>query len=477
MRTAGPRKISVGKESLYEVKILNGANTDAEGVVVSVDLPDWAEVAGTEPTAGTAYPPQTGADARPLEWHVGHLAGDSRETLRLRLIPRKSMPFELGVRWTFTPKGSQAKVEVQEPKLTMRIAGADEVRYGQTETYRLIIGNPGTGDAEDVVVKLLPNGPGDQPVASVNLGTIAAGDELVREIAVTPREQGELRVRAEAVAAGGLSAAVDQHVTIRRAAVSVEAVGPKVRYSGTDATFTVKLTNTGNYMAQNVIVKAKLPSGAKYIRDTAAGSLDKTTQEIKWRVISLPAGATKELKVVCSLSKPGVNHLNISASGSDDIAEQATATTRVDALADLRMTVVDPQGPVPTSEEATYQIRIVNRGNKAAQQVDLVVFFSAGVEPVVAEGATHTISEGQVKFNRIDTIAAGEERVLKIRAKAKQGGSHILRAELVCAELETKLAVEETTRFYEETAQAGQDGGLRRQADAAPLRRIPTTRR
>ncbi|MCG8584822.1 MAG: hypothetical protein MI757_08945, partial [Pirellulales bacterium] len=474
VRTAGPRKIVVGRESLFEVKIQNAAGTDADGVVVSVDLPDWAEVAGTEPTSGTAYPPQNGPEARPLEWHVGHLAGGNRETLRLKIVPRKSIPFELGVRWTFTPKGSQAKVEVQEPKLTMRIAGADEVRYGQTETYRLIVGNPGTGDAEDVVVNLLPNGPGNQAVASVKLGTIEAGEEIVREIAVTPREEGELRVRAQAIAAGGLKADVDQRVLIRRAALEIEALGPRVRYSGTEATFAIKLTNTGNYMAQNVMVSTRLPAGATYVRDSGAGSLNKATQELNWRVISLPAGAIKELKVVCLLSKPGVNHLNVVAKGSDDISEQAMASTRVDALADLRMSVVDPQGPVPTSEEATYQIRIVNRGNKAAEEIDLVVFFSAGMEPVVAEGATHRIAEGQVTFNRIATIAAGEERVLKVRAKAKQGGSHILRAELVCGELETKLAVEETTRFYDESSQASNDtGGLSRQADAAPLRRVP----
>jgi uncharacterized repeat protein (TIGR01451 family) len=480
VRTAGPRKIVVGKEALFEVKVQNASRVGADGVVVSIELPEWAEVAGTEPTSGAAHAPQTGAEPSPLEWHIDQLAANSVETLRLRLVPRKSMPFELGVRYSFTPKSSLAKVEVQEPKLALRIAGADEVRYGQTETYRLIVANPGTGDAEDVVIRLLPNGPGEQAVASVKLGTIAAGDEIVREIAVTPREQGELHVRAEAVAAGGLTAQVDQQVLIRRAEVEIEAAGPPVRYSGTEATYNVTLTNTGNYTAENVVVAAKLPSGAQFVRDTAAGSHNKSTGEVTWRVVSLPAGATKQIEVVCLLSKAGVNHINISASGSDDIAAQTVATTRVDALADLRMVVVDPQGPVPTSEQATYQIRIENRGNKSAEEVDLIVFFSAGVEPVAAEGAAHELSEGQVKFHRITSIAAGEERVLKLRAKAKQGGSHIVRAELVCGELETKLAVEETTRFYDEASHANtatQAGGLSRQASAAPLRRVPTATR
>ena len=47
-------------------------------------------------------------------------------------------------------------------------------------------------------------------------------------------------------------------------------------------------------------------------------------------------------------------------------------------------------------------------------------------------------------------MPAGAEIVLRIHAKATQPGTHVFRAEVVCDDLETKLAAEETTRFFVE---------------------------
>ena len=52
VETHGPRKITVGKESAYEVKIINSGNVAAEDLIVFVNLPEWAEVVGTEASAG-----------------------------------------------------------------------------------------------------------------------------------------------------------------------------------------------------------------------------------------------------------------------------------------------------------------------------------------------------------------------------------------------------------------------------------------
>ena len=38
--------------------------------------------------------------------------------------------------------------------------------------------------------------------------------------------------------------------------------------------------------------------------------------------------------------------------------------------------------------------------------------------------------------------------MLRIRAHAAQAGTHVFRAEVLCSDLEIKLAAEETTRFY-----------------------------
>jgi hypothetical protein len=80
--------------------------------------------------------------------------------------------------------------------------------------------------------------------------------------------------------------------------------------------------------------------------------------------------------------------------------------------------------------------------------VNVAALFSDGIEPDQAEGAMYSVADGRVSFKPIEDLPAGREVVLKIRAHAVQPGTHVFRAEVLCRDLDTKLAAEETTRFY-----------------------------
>jgi hypothetical protein len=66
------------------------------------------------------------------------------------------------------------------------------------------------------------------------------------------------------------------------------------------------------------------------------------------------------------------------------------------------------------------------------------------------EGAEFAIRDGRVTFEPIKTLPPDHEVRLQIRATASHAGTHIFRAEAICRELDIKLAVEETTHFYED---------------------------
>src|SRR5262249_37428358 len=122
--------------------------------------------------------------------------------------------------------------------------------------------------------------------------------------------------------------------------------------------------------------------------------------------------------------------------------------TNVEALADLKLEVVDPQGPSAVGEEIVYEVHIRNRGTKAAENVDVAGFFSNGIEPVNAQGAGNQISPGQIVFKPIAVIGPLSEVVLRIKARADQPGNHVFRTEVSCPSVGAKLASEETTLFY-----------------------------
>ena len=129
-------------------------------------------------------------------------------------------------------------------------------------------------------------------------------------------------------------------------------------------------------------------------------------------------------------------------------------------MADLHLDVKDPEGPVPVGADATYELHVFNRGTKAAVNVEVLAYFSSGVEPVSADGQTHRISPGQVVFDPIRAIPPATEVVLTVKAKAQVVGNHVFRAELHCKTIGTRLVREEETHFY-------QDGTAWQQATAA----------
>jgi hypothetical protein len=112
------------------------------------------------------------------------------------------------------------------------------------------------------------------------------------------------------------------------------------------------------------------------------------------------------------------------------------------------MEVIDPAGPTPVGEEAIYQVRVRNRGTKEARGVEVYAYFSRGIEPTAADGAPHRLAAGEVVFDPIESLAPGEERVFKVRAKAELAGSHVFRAETHCKPLAARLISEATNLYY-----------------------------
>jgi uncharacterized repeat protein (TIGR01451 family) len=447
VETIGPRRISVGKESKYELTIVNSGEVSVEELLVTVDLPTWAEVAGSEPSVGQTQTVAAGVAGRQLQWKLLRLDAKSRERLVLRIVPRESRPFDLGVKWTYRQSASQAMIEVQEPKLTLNLEGPREVLFGKKEMYKLRVANTGNGDAENVVIKLYPVGAGQGAAASHNFGTVPAGQERSIEIELTARQTGTLAVKMEVTCDGAARVELAEKVVVRRAALELEIGGPKRQYVDAPVAYRLRVSNSGNAAAADVLVTAVLPSSMKFQSASDDGQVEADGRQIRWKLDVLRPGAEKTLDLKCVLVQAGPARLQVDCA-SEDLAATAVAVTDVDAMADLVMDVTDPAGPVAVGQEATYEIRVHNRGSKAAEELELVAFFSQGIEPVNVEGADHKISLGQVSFPRIAAVAPGADVRLKIRAKAQVAGNHVFRAELQCRPLGTRLAAEETTYYY-----------------------------
>ncbi|HEX4412121.1 MAG TPA: CARDB domain-containing protein [Lacipirellulaceae bacterium] len=445
----GPKQILVGRESVYRVHLQNDSDIPAEGIVATVRIPSGAEVVNTTTTQGTVQPSQDPQSAGQLQWHIVRLEHRAGETLEVHIIPRESRPLELGVSWTLAAVGSRAVVEVQEAKLNLEIAGPNEVLFDKPQMFKLTISNPGTGTAENVKIGLLPPGGSQEGASTHGLGDLAAGASQTLEVELTPREAGKMLVKAVATAEGGLNSDAAKEVFCRKPELELDWRGPATKYAGTMATYFVRVRNPGTAPAEDVTVHASLPDGAEFTSASEGQTYDASHREVSWHIGTLGPGDDNYMELKCVLKSAGKNLAKLSASSSaGDLADNKLAETNVIAIADLKLDVADPSGPIAVGAQALYEIHIRNRGASAAKDVDAVALFSDGIEPEQAEGAMYTITDGRVTFRTIEELPAGREVVLRVRAHASQPGTHVFRAEVLCRDLEIKLAAEQTTRFY-----------------------------
>jgi uncharacterized repeat protein (TIGR01451 family) len=451
VETLGPRKIIVGKESVYEVMLLNAGEVAAEEVVVFVSLPEWAEVARAEASSGTPQFTDARQNEAPFQWRVGRLEAKAKEKLSLKIIPRLSKPFDLAVRWDYKPVASQAMIEVQEPKLEMQLEGPRDVFYGKKETYRLKMMNTGTGAADGVVVKLLPVGTGENTPAIYQLGMLPAGESKAIEIELTAREAGELSIQVEAKGDAGVHAELAEKVLVRRAGLEVVVEGPRLQYVGATGTYIVRVRNPGNAPAMNIRFTTTLPAGMKYVGGIEGMRGDAAGTKLQWTLENLNPQLEQVFTLKCRWGAVGTARLDIAVAADDELTTTAGVNTQVDAAASLTLDVQDPAGPISIGEEAIYEVHVRNRGTKEAEGVEVLSYFSRGIEPTGAEGGPNRIGPGQVAFAPLTTLAPGAEAVFKVRAKAETAGNHVFRAEVHCKAMGTRLISEKNTLYYQDS--------------------------
>ena len=124
-------------------------------------------------------------------------------------------------------------------------------------------------------------------------------------------------------------------------------------------------------------------------------------------------------------------------------------TTTVQALTELAFTVQDTQDPIEVNAETTYEVRIVNNGNKAATNVQVAAVFPRDLTPLRGDGPTKVVVEGQqVIMAPIDKIGGRDEAVYRIAAQGIGAGDHIIAVQLVSDEVPTPVVKQESTKVY-----------------------------
>lgn len=446
VRLAGPSDIPVGRKGDYELIVKNTGSIPLNGAIVRMDVPK-----GVTSEIDAALKAQTESEtledgSLAIIWQVAELAAGQTQKLPIKLTASEARNFAIAMEWTVMPQNGELLVNVQKPDLQIGLEGPAEVSFGVPQMYRLKISNPGTAPAENVVLNLSaePYGSNSSP-----LGTIAPGTNRIVEVELTFQQKGKLKIKAEAVGEN-LKSASEIDVIVRQAMLEAAVQGTESEYVGAIVNYTLDLSNKGDTPSENVIAQVELPDGVKLAQLPNGARL--SGKILLWEVNSLDAGQNLTLSWQAELLSAGEKLFQATCRGSAGGSAVAQTKTLVEAVADLKLTLSDPPSPSPVGEEVVYELEITNRGKQAANKVKVLAQFSEGIEPAGAVGAEHKLVPGQVLFEPIPSIAAGETVKLQVRALASEAGVHRFRIEVQTDDDEIHHVLEESTRYMQTAA-------------------------
>ncbi|MDR2439324.1 MAG: DUF11 domain-containing protein [Planctomycetaceae bacterium] len=447
VETEGDPRAIVGQEALYCIRIINRGGASAEQIVLTVEIPNWLEIAQPEISAGTTsiVPRESNKEFRDFVWKISRIEAQAEELLVLHLIPQQRKSVDLRINFDFFKPATVAKIVVQEPILEMELQGPDEVLWGTNVGYKLLVRNSGNGDAENVKLELLQTG---SDMKSCELPVLKAGEEQMIDVEVWTGKQEHIDINIQATGQYDITARVNKRVNVLRPNIVMAVDSPMVQFVGSPAEFQIKVQNIGNAAARDIVLSAAIPLGAKFISSTSGGELTSENQ-IVWKIDSILVGDVFSASVICEPKREGICKLETSIGDKSGELASCTGSFEAEAIVELKLEVENPQGPIEIEHEAVYTLNVVNRGTKAAENVEIKAAFGGGLEPCGVDGGNAYMSDGQVFFDKIPIITSGQNIVLKIKAKAEKPGNHRIRTEVICTVANIHLVNENTTYFYQ----------------------------
>lgn len=450
----GPSDLKTGVATDYEVVVQNADHIVLEGLILRMELPSGVELAKPTHVTGEIELEKADDGATLLTWTVTEVLAGRSVTLPLALTAVKSLNFGVAIEWTVFPQADLAELSVAQADLQLALEGPTEVERSATTAYRMRVTNQGNAAARNVYVEV---DAASKQASRIEIGDLAPGQSEVIEMDLTFEKAGRMDIGAKVTADGDLRSTTLIAVKVCEANLSATVKLPSSVAPGGNVSAVIAIKNDGDGPAQMVSAQLVLPG--QCVTTKLPQNMVRQGDTVTWRIDRIEAGAVESIAIELQLASFGQQELKLACTGPSGMMATANAITIVEAYADLKLSVNEPPAPAPIGQPVTYEVRVVNRGTKEARNVKVVAQFSDGIEPQNAKGFRHRIVPGQVLFDPIPIIAAGQTISIPIVAQATVGGMHRFRAEVRCDETQSQLVNEESTRYRDGTSRTAAQPG------------------
>ncbi len=438
-----PPEIQVGKPAKFLLKVRNTGNQAAAEVVVRDEVPQGTRLVSTSPIAEI-----TGSQ---LQWRMGTLSIGEERTIELQLMP--TAEGEIGSVATVN-YSAQASIKTRStmPQLALNMTAPKQVLVGQEERVKILLNNPGSGDATGVM--LFENVPDNVkhaagPALEFEIGTLRAGETRELELVLKADKPGTVTNTLSARAEGNLQVQQQVEFEVIAPALSVAVAGPERRYLERPATYEVSVENPGTATARDIQLVTKLPKGMKFVRANNMGEYDPSTHAVYWSLAELQEKERGTVELVTMPVESGPQTLEVEGRAQQGLTDQTKQQILVEGLAAIMFEVRDLEDPIEVGKETTYEIRVVNQGTKSATNVQVAVALPHGMQFVSAEGETRNSPQaGGIVFAPLKQLAPKADTVYRVKVQCQQPGDQRVTVEVKTDDLDQPIRREESTRVF-----------------------------
>jgi uncharacterized repeat protein (TIGR01451 family) len=446
IETAGPAEVNLGQRAKYTVTVRNEGDAPANGLVVQATLPAGAEL--TE-----AVPQPDASEDSCLEFRLGDLAPKAVAKLQIELIPRQCGSVDLKTHASISTSAS-ATIQVRRPEVAIEFSGPSEAIVGDTVKFKATITNTGDVLVENLSIAQLPGPREDgevlteavlEPLQS-RIERLRPGQSQQIEVPAVATSAGLMRANIKVKGADGLEAQAAAEVRVRQPALAIKTIGPESRAVQRSGGYVILVSNTGDAAAEGVVITASVPKGLEVVGIEKRSTFDKKTNTLTWSLAQVAAGTTESLKFQLKAVDEGDQKLQVAAVGARKLNAQTEHVIHVAGKADLSLTVDDTPGPIEVGSAATYTVHVKNCGAKTVQNIRVHCVLPRGLE--IEPSSDHQLNGSTLDFTAIDSLAAGEERVLRLSTTGREAGDQLVRFSLQCDILSREISAETSTFFF-----------------------------
>ncbi|MBQ9454933.1 MAG: DUF11 domain-containing protein [Thermoguttaceae bacterium] len=448
IQKVAPEEIQVGQPATWTISVRNESKITAIGVQIHDVIPQGARLESTNPPAQVS-------ENGEITWTVGNMPSGTMATVKLELTPTREG--EIGSVASVTSRSeSSAKSIATRPMLKVETFGDAVVLLGNKTELSIVVSNPGTGTARDVILsETVP--PELQFDGGTELryevGDLRAGESKTVKLPLTAVRPGKFQNRILAKSGPNLGTASSLEMEVTAPAIQMEIQGPSKRFLDKEGTFRLIATNTGTAAAKNLEMQARIPNGWQFLSANHLGTYMQDNQTVVWKLEELDPAATAEAELVLVPKEIGSFAMSYSAVADSCQTVNGTKNLTVEGIAALMFQVVDSNDPVQVGEETKYTVEVVNQGSKPAEDVQVTIDIPSGLQIVSSEETARSVSlqgGSQIVFQPISSLAPKATKVYRFTLKGITSGDQRVVVKLSSREFQTPIIKEESTRVFAE---------------------------